>query len=208
LEALASFAALQTLRHSNVASDIVTVRAAKPAALVLADSAEVEISRRRGDYPDDFKLRSSEHSTTPCPSNPPAGSSSASPNGTLPPVALPTPTLAPTSLTSHLSHVMTTYDSSHPRINATHIAAIALGTNMGDRFANIELALRLLEAPHSLDLKDGIVSIIDTSFMYETTPMYVTDQPMFINCACLVRPSSRKLRGYLTNIQHPPKDRD
>lgn len=30
-------------------------------------------------------------------------------------------------------------------------------------------------------------TITDTSFLYETAPMYVTDQPAFINCGCLVR---------------------
>jgi len=30
------------------------------------------------------------------------------------------------------------------------------------------------------------VSVVDTSFMYETAPMYVTDQPRFANCACMV----------------------
>jgi dihydroneopterin aldolase / 2-amino-4-hydroxy-6-hydroxymethyldihydropteridine diphosphokinase / dihydropteroate synthase len=29
--------------------------------------------------------------------------------------------------------------------------------------------------------------IVDTSFMYENPAMYVSDQPTFINCACLVR---------------------
>jgi len=72
------------------------------------------------------------------------------------------------------------------------VAAISLGSNLGDRFANIELALRLLETPcRLLDLsavgKDAEVTVIDTSFLYETAPMYVTDQPSFINCACLVR---------------------
>lgn len=70
--------------------------------------------------------------------------------------------------------------------------AISLGSNLGDRFANIELALRLLEAPQQFsDLpdigKDAEVTVTDTSFLYETAPMYVTDQPSFINCACLVR---------------------
>lgn len=71
--------------------------------------------------------------------------------------------------------------------------AIALGSNMGDRFANIELAMRLLE-----DVKDGQIegvaqaylTVVDTSFLYETQPMYVADQPEFINCTCLVRPFS------------------
>lgn len=69
-----------------------------------------------------------------------------------------------------------------------HTVALALGANLGDRFANIEAALRLLEVPDALlGLGDGVkVSVIDSSFMYETAPMYVTDQPPFANCACMV----------------------
>ena len=69
-----------------------------------------------------------------------------------------------------------------------HTAAIALGSNLGDRFANIEHALRLLESPQMLypNLVKAKVDVVDTSFMYETAPMYVTDQSLFINCACLV----------------------
>jgi 7,8-dihydro-6-hydroxymethylpterin-pyrophosphokinase len=75
------------------------------------------------------------------------------------------------------------------------VAAIALGSNLGDSFHNIELALRLLETPEQLlspkergDIGGSLfVTVIDTSFLYETPPMYVTDQPPFINCACLVR---------------------
>src|SRR6202034_1192214 len=75
------------------------------------------------------------------------------------------------------------------------VGVISLGSNLGDRFANIELALRLLETPahvlnHSATGEDAEVTVIDTSFLYETAPMYVTDQPSFINCACLVRFSS------------------
>jgi dihydroneopterin aldolase / 2-amino-4-hydroxy-6-hydroxymethyldihydropteridine diphosphokinase / dihydropteroate synthase len=80
-----------------------------------------------------------------------------------------------------------------------HKAAIGLGSNLGDRFANIEHALRLLENPQRLVDptilgENAQVFIMDTSFLYETTPMYVTDQPSFINCACLVRSLSRVLR--------------
>lgn len=70
-----------------------------------------------------------------------------------------------------------------------HTVAIALGSNLGDRFANIETALRLLEVPQALREgpdNEAQVSVIDTSFMYETAPMYVTDQPRFANCACIV----------------------
>ena len=57
--------------------------------------------------------------------------------------------------------------------------ALALGSNLGDRFGNIERALRMLEQQHG-------IKIVDTSFLYETAPMYVTDQPKFVNGACLV----------------------
>ncbi|KAF8062308.1 Dihydropteroate synthase-like protein [Lyophyllum atratum] len=77
---------------------------------------------------------------------------------------------------------------------SSNTVVIALGSNLGDRFYNIELALRLLEAPQeglsSEDLEqcgpDVYSTVVDTSFMYETTPMYVTDQPFFINCACII----------------------
>ncbi|KNZ79145.1 Folic acid synthesis protein fol1 [Termitomyces sp. J132] len=74
------------------------------------------------------------------------------------------------------------------------VAALALGSNVGDRFHNIELALRLLEVPGANlsyeDLQqcnaDMYAAVVDTSFLYETSPMYVTDQPSFTNCACLL----------------------
>ncbi|KAF8647347.1 hypothetical protein AX16_006809 [Volvariella volvacea WC 439] len=74
--------------------------------------------------------------------------------------------------------------------NVAHIAALSVGSNLGDRFYNIEYALRLLEAREpllTLGLPEGsFAHIVNTSFMYETAPMYVTDQPSFINCACLI----------------------
>ncbi|KAG1765554.1 Dihydropteroate synthase-like protein [Suillus occidentalis] len=71
---------------------------------------------------------------------------------------------------------------------AKHNVAIALGSNLGDRFANIETALYLIEQPNQLlaSVAADAVSVVDTSFMYETAPMYVTNQPRFANCACLV----------------------
>ncbi|THH28638.1 hypothetical protein EUX98_g5554 [Antrodiella citrinella] len=68
-------------------------------------------------------------------------------------------------------------------------AALALGSNLGDRFTNIEVALRVLETPgvHYNGLSaDAFVNVVNTSFMYETEPMYVSDQPKFINCACML----------------------
>lgn len=82
------------------------------------------------------------------------------------------------------------------RTSAVHgrtIACLAIGSNLGDRFQNIELGLRYLDDyvrafPSSEDLGNitGDLCVVNTSFLYETAPMYVIDQPSFINCACLV----------------------
>ena len=76
-----------------------------------------------------------------------------------------------------------------PTPSDLHTLAIALGSNLGDRFANIETALHFVEVLDTL-LKglddEAKVSVIDTSFMYETAPVYVIDQPRFANCTCMV----------------------
>ena len=98
------------------------------------------------------------------------------------PITKPSPRASQPTLTDLLASVIKSEKPAQYR----HRAALALGANLGDRFANIELALRLLETPP----KGGDISkamVVDTSFMYETAPMYVTDQPKFINCACMVR---------------------
>jgi 2-amino-4-hydroxy-6-hydroxymethyldihydropteridine diphosphokinase len=51
-------------------------------------------------------------------------------------------------------------------------AYLGLGSNLGDRQANLEKALSLLDA-----------KILRISSFYETEPMYVTDQPAFLNMA-------------------------
>ena len=88
---------------------------------------------------------------------------------------------APPSLTA----LLTSITESEGPVQYRHRAALALGANLGDRFANIELALRLLETPPTGG-DTPRAAVVDTSFMYETAPMYVTDQPKFINCACMV----------------------
>lgn len=54
------------------------------------------------------------------------------------------------------------------------IVYIALGSNLGDRRANLETAIARL-AP--------AVAVTARSAVYETAPMYVTDQPPFLNMA-------------------------
>ncbi|KAA1471926.1 Dihydropteroate synthase, partial [Dentipellis sp. KUC8613] len=162
LESLASLVAQTTLEIVGKEGDIVTVRASKPKALVFAEAAEVEIVRTARDY---------------------------QPNATIP--AEEGPFLSPPyGLASTLTELAPPYNPLHHRV------AIALGSNLGDRFANIEHALRLLEKPE-LFVEHGDksivpeVAIVDTSFLYETAPMYVTDQPSFINGACLIETNLR-----------------
>ena len=52
--------------------------------------------------------------------------------------------------------------------------AIGIGSNLGDRERNIAEAVRLLER---------VVAVERTSSLYETAPMYVQDQPAFLNAA-------------------------
>ncbi|KAK0489160.1 Dihydropteroate synthase [Armillaria novae-zelandiae] len=83
-------------------------------------------------------------------------------------------------------------------------AVIAFGSNLGDRFYNIELALRLLEVPrYSIQDAHAVVDILDTSFLYESAPMYVTDQPTFINGACIIQTNlpPLELLGLLKKIE-------
>ncbi len=51
---------------------------------------------------------------------------------------------------------------------------IALGTNLGDRHANLDMAITALGMNIDIDKQSKI---------YQTDPMYVTDQPAFLNMA-------------------------
>jgi 2-amino-4-hydroxy-6-hydroxymethyldihydropteridine diphosphokinase/dihydropteroate synthase len=55
---------------------------------------------------------------------------------------------------------------------------IALGSNLGDRVAWIERALREMEAAG--------IRIYRTGCLWQTPPMYVEDQNDFVNSACVV----------------------
>lgn len=132
---------------------------AKPHALALADSAEIEITRDLADY---SSLSMTE--------------------------------VVRTGRDSRLAQLVSAIQPPRDEKLSLHKVAIAFGSNLGDRFANIELALRVLESPGKflaasgdINQKDAEITIIDTSFLYETAPMYVTDQPSFVNGACLVR---------------------
>jgi len=173
----------------------VTIEAAKPSALVFASSAAVKICRTFTDFRDEFVLNREGNDVAAIGNSVPE-TSIASVMGT-----------EPISATTHFVTVPQRKDENQAEIRyTTHTAAIALGSNLGDRFYNIELALRLLEVPQDVlfdsataeeDDKAGeepkqemTVTVVDTSFLYTSSPMYVTDQPTFVNCVCLVRVSA------------------
>jgi 7,8-dihydro-6-hydroxymethylpterin-pyrophosphokinase len=59
-----------------------------------------------------------------------------------------------------------------------HRAFIALGSNLGDRVGAIERAC--------CEMERAGIRVKKTSSLFETAPMYVTDQEPFINGACEV----------------------
>lgn len=75
-------------------------------------------------------------------------------------------------------------------------ASIGLGTNLGDRSAQIDEALRALAARG--------MRVVAVSPLYETEPWGVTDQPRFLNAACIVETdlSPLALLDALQAIEH------
>lgn len=57
-----------------------------------------------------------------------------------------------------------------------HTIALALGSNLGDRLANLRAAIGALPPD---------VTVIEKSAVYETPPAYVTEQPAFLNAALI-----------------------
>lgn len=132
------------------ALDRIGVRVEKPSAIMFAESAGVEIVRERGALADSGAIL----------------------------VAGGTHVLAPAA-PSAVSHTAPGTASSVAGTTPWHSVALALGSNLGDRLAHINVALdRLTAHPH--------VRLIDTSFLYETLPMYYSDQPVFLNGACKI----------------------
>jgi dihydroneopterin aldolase / 2-amino-4-hydroxy-6-hydroxymethyldihydropteridine diphosphokinase / dihydropteroate synthase len=56
---------------------------------------------------------------------------------------------------------------------------LGIGSNIEYRQSNFNNALSML-------LADGTVNLVTTSFLYETAPMYVVDQPKFLNAVIKV----------------------
>ena len=66
-----------------------------------------------------------------------------------------------------------------------HRAYLAVGSNMGDRFENIHKALQLL-CQEENGQSHPSTKLTRTSFLRETYPMYIEDQPNFLNGAVQV----------------------
>ena len=66
-----------------------------------------------------------------------------------------------------------------------HTAHIALGSNLGDKEANLRRALELLD--------ERGVEVVKVSSFICTEPYGVTDQPQFLNAVCQVRTSLEPL---------------
>jgi hypothetical protein len=88
----------------------------------------------------------------------------------------PSPPAQPTSASPPTSLIDATTPS---RGKMERGVVVALGSNVGNRIEEIEKACRAIDA-------DPDMRIVDTSFLYETKPMYVEDQERFVNGACEV----------------------
>ncbi|GKY97015.1 hypothetical protein MPSEU_000660300 [Mayamaea pseudoterrestris] len=67
-----------------------------------------------------------------------------------------------------------------------HRVCLAVGSNLGNRFENIHKALQLLCIDDSHNTK---TKLIQTSFLRETAPMYLSEQPHFLNGAVMLETS-------------------
>lgn len=86
-------------------------------------------------------------------------------------------------------------DSSEESTATTsHTAYLGLGANIGNRAANLRMALRLLPP----------VDVLEVSSLYETEPVGLTAQPPFYNAVCYVATdlSPRDLLHHLKQVEH------
>ena len=66
----------------------------------------------------------------------------------------------------------------HPAPEDKHVVFIAMGSNLGNRVGTIEKSLEAL--------RDSGIRVHDVSGLYESDPMYVEEQPRFLNAVCKV----------------------
>jgi len=75
--------------------------------------------------------------------------------------------------------------------------ALSLGSNIGDRLANLSLAIDLLRSSE-------IISHVLTSSIYETEPIGESNQANFLNLCltCKTKHNEMELLGFLKSVEH------
>ena len=89
-------------------------------------------------------------------------------------------------IVSTTSVVTGTSSAVQPESDDGEFVYLALGSNTGPRANLIQAALILLQDTRELG-EGKFVRICNTSFLYETPPAYVLDQPSFLNAAAKVK---------------------
>ena len=92
----------------------------------------------------------------------------------------------------------------HP-VHLSHRVYVAVGSNLGDRHFNIKKGLDMLCSPDYDEETYEDTRVIKTSFLYHTAPMYVTDQPPFLNGVVEVETELPPLR-LLKRMKHIERD--
>jgi dihydroneopterin aldolase/2-amino-4-hydroxy-6-hydroxymethyldihydropteridine diphosphokinase/dihydropteroate synthase len=183
IEALAEAVARDIVLACNVPR--ITVLIDKPEALRKkgARAASVEITRHREDFFFQGRKPISLPDLHPLPQ----------PHGATPDHSPATSTTFSSAASAQLAAELSA--ACEPFQRFRHVAYIALGSNVGERAANIQQALKLLcgterkaeePPPANGKLPYPPVQLLGTSFLYESPASYVTAQPNFINAACKV----------------------
>ncbi|KAK9475630.1 Dihydropteroate synthase-like protein [Lipomyces japonicus] len=79
--------------------------------------------------------------------------------------------------------------------SSSHVAYLGMGSNLGERARLLVVAVEELEKRQ--------IKVLRTSSMYESAPMYVEDQPKFLNAVCQVQTtlSPRELLATVQDIE-------
>lgn len=200
-----------SMTYSKKKDVAISVQIRKPAAIVVAKCPSIEMRRCLRDYDEDLQVRPEETGKV----GEMGGSKKEIPEPQARPLIPAMRSSLPETCAPECGHdhpapsgasreLAVSSGSSRPNV----VAYIAIGTNLGDRIANIHAALAQLprvgellgasreieqtsreEAPEDEeDGDEGFVRVTRTSRLYESRPMYVLDQGEFINGVIEVSP--------------------